>query len=123
MSPSIQLLAFADLLATAHLCALGRTYEKQEDLVTHCRAKGRPFLASMPVRHRFRCAECGVETTEVELHFEDPRQQLSAPASQGMWGQPLGRYFATDLSSLHRMLQHSAMLPEEFAALLASAKP
>jgi hypothetical protein len=123
MSPSIQLLAFADLLATAHLFALGSTYEKQDELIAHCRAQRRAFLASMPVRHRFHCAECGVETTEVELHFEDPKQPLSVPTSQGMWGQPSGRYFATDLSSLHRMFQHSEMLPEEFAALLASAKP
>jgi hypothetical protein len=123
MSPSVQLLAFADLLATAHLCALGSRYEKQEELVAHCRAQSRAFLASMPVRSRFRCAECGVETTEVELHFEDPKQQLSVPAPQGMWGQPSGRYFATDLSRLHQMLQHSKVLPEEFAALLASAKP
>ncbi|MBW8845580.1 MAG: hypothetical protein JF607_11500 [Burkholderiales bacterium] len=116
---STKLLAFANLLETAHLCALGNTHEKQEELVAFCRAEGRAFLASMPVRHRFRRALCGIETGEVELHFEDPKQPIEGAAPHGVCGQPVGRHFATDFSVLHAMLEHSKELPEEFAALLA----
>jgi hypothetical protein len=123
MNPTTALLEFANLLETAHLCALGKTYEKQEELVGQCRTERRAFLASMPVRHRFRCEICGVETAEVELHFEDPKQELSAPAARGMWGTPVGRHFGTDLSSLHSMFAHGRELPEEFADLLHGLCP
>jgi hypothetical protein len=123
MNPTTALLAFANLLETAHVCALGKTYEKQEELVAQCRAEGRAFLASLPVRHRFRCEVCGVEATEVELHFEDPKQALAAPAAAGMWGTPIGRHFSTNLSSLHRILSHTQELPAEFETLLESVTP
>lgn len=123
MEPSTALLSFANLLKTANMCALGKDYEKQVELVTHCRETGRAFLASMPVRHRFRCATCGVETTEVELHFEDPKQPPSGPTLPGMWGTPIGRHFDIDLSTLHNMLSHGQELPSEFTTLLVSATP
>lgn len=122
MNPTTALLEFANLLEAAHLCALGRTYEKQEELVAQCRAEGRAFLASMPVRSRFRCDVCGVETTEVELHFEDPRQEPSGTPVRGMWDVPAGRHFDTELSALHAMFSHGRELPQEFAALLSSVK-
>lgn len=123
MEPSTALLSFANLLETADMCALGKSYEKQEELIAHCREVGRAFLASMPVRHRFRCPTCGVETTEVELHFEDPKQSPSGPTLPGMWGTPIGRHFGIDLSVLHNMLSHGQELPSEFATLLKSATP
>jgi len=113
-----KLQAFANLLEISRLCALATTYEKQKELVENFRTEGRAFLASMPLRHRFRCALCGVETGEAELHFEDPKQPLPGAVSDGLWGRPVGRYFAASFSSLHSMLEHSNELPVDFAELL-----
>jgi hypothetical protein len=123
MNPETALLSFVDLLQAAHLCALGKSYEKQEAFVVECREARRAFLASMPMRHRFHCSACGVQTAEVELHFEDPKQTLSGLASPGRWGTPIGRHFRVDLSALHNMLSHGRELPEEFATLLKSVTP
>jgi hypothetical protein len=123
MNPDTALLSFANLLEAAHLCGLGKRYEKQEELVAHCREARRAFLASMPVRTTFHCPICGVEAPEVELHFEDPKQTPSGPLSPGLWGTPAGRHFSVDLSALHNMLSHGQELPEDFAALLKNATP
>jgi hypothetical protein len=123
MNPDTALLSFVDLLQAAHLCALGKSHEKQEEFVADCREARRAFLASMPIRHRFHCSACGVEATEVELHFEDPKQTPSGLASPGRWGTPIGRHFDLDLSALHNMLSHGQELPEEFAALLKNVTP
>ena len=123
MNPDTALLSFANLLEAATLCAFGKRYEKQEEFVAHCREVRRAFLASMPFRHHFHCPLCEVEATEVKLHFEDPKQTLSGPASPGMWGTPIGRHFSVDRSALHEMLSHGRELPEEFAALLKSTTP
>jgi hypothetical protein len=123
MNPDTALLSFANLLHAASLCALGKTHEKQEEFIAHCRDARRAFLASMPIRHQFYCSTCGVEATEVALHFEDPKQTLSGPALPGRWGTPTGRHFGIDLSALHNMLSHGHELPEEFAALLKNVTP
>lgn len=113
---------FANLLEIARRRAPDAAYEKQRELVARYRAEGRAFLASMPVRHRFRCPQCGVETAEVEMHFEDPAQPLSSAASAGMWGQPAGRHFSTKFSLLHSMLEHSIEIPAALSELLRGVR-
>jgi hypothetical protein len=113
-----KLQGFANLLEISRLRAPGKSYEMQEELVASCRAEGRPFLATMPLRHRFRCTLCGVEAGEAQLHFEDPTQQLADPIADSLWGRPAGRYFAASSSSLHSLLEHSSEVPAEFVELL-----
>jgi hypothetical protein len=100
---------------------LAESYKKQQELVALSRETGRAFLASMPTRHRFRCGACGIETTEVELHFEDPKQAPIGRVTFGMWGTPQGHHFSIDLSALHGILSHDQALPAEFTALLEGA--
>jgi hypothetical protein len=116
----IALLSFANLLEAAHLAApAGSDYERQRELVDFCRAAKKPFLASMPVRSHFECPICGVKRTQVELHFEDPRQPLLSPATEWMWSTPTGRYIDIDMSALHGILVHGEPIPSELSALLA----
>ena len=122
LSPDhIALLSFANLLDVANLCASGgQAYELQAQLATVCREAKRPFLATMPVRNRFKCPVCGVEQTQAELHFEDPRQPISGPATEWMWSKPIGRFVDIDLSKLHGILVHGDAPPDEFALLFAN---
>ncbi len=114
------LLFFANLLEVAHLSAqAGRDYEAQEELVSLCRESKRPFLASMPLRHRFTCPTCGVQRGEVALHFEDPGRSLSEPRSAGLFGVPAGQSFDVELSDLHGMLVHEKPIPQALHDLLA----
>ena len=121
MNTAAALFPFSNLLEITRLSALAESYEKQQELVSLCRETGRAFLASMPTRHRFRCEACGIETTEVELHFEDPKQAPIGQVTFGMWGTPKGHHFCIDLSGLHGILSHDHALPAEFTALLEGA--
>lgn len=73
---SSKLLSFANLHETARLLDPVNLYEKQQELVAYCRSEKKPFLTTIPVRHRFRCEVCGIEMTEAYLCFEDPLQPL-----------------------------------------------
>ena len=121
MNTAASLISFSNLLEITRLCALAESYKKQQELVGLRRETGRAFLASMPTRHRFRCEACGIETTEVELHFEDPKQAPIGRVTLGMWGTQRGRHFSIDLSALHGILSHDQALPAEFTALLEGA--
>lgn len=114
------LLFFANLLEVAHVSApAGRHYEVQEELVLTCRESKRPFLASMPLRHRFTCPTCGVQRGEMALHFEDPGRSVTDAKSAGLFGVPLGHSFDVQLSALHEMLAHKRPMPQALHDLLA----
>ncbi|MFB9240482.1 hypothetical protein IV454_24930 [Massilia antarctica] len=118
MSISHALLSFANVLEVAELCA-SDPYERQSQLVAECRAMKMPFLASMPLRHRFSCPVCGLQRGEVELHFEDPRQVREMPSDQGMWGTPAGQFYQDSFSSMHAILVHGADVPIKLQTLLS----
>jgi hypothetical protein len=117
------LFSFADLLGIARLCSGNDAYDLQDALVQQCRSQGRPFLATMPVRHTFKCDVCGVERGEAELHFEDPRLPLDQPAEHGTWSIPpnVGRFVDIDLSQLHAVLAHARGAPAELESLFAAS--
>ena len=123
MTKEEALLSFADLLEVADVCAPQRHYEMQAELVEQCRSMRRAFVAKMPVRHLCRCEICGLQTGEVLMHFEDPKQQLQVEANRLMWGTPVGHYVDIHKSELHRMLVHGADLSLAFQALLQQATP
>jgi len=123
MSSHRDLYAFVDLLMVARLFAGdGRAYDKQLELVAECRAARRPFLATMPERHRFRCKHCAVEHGEIRLHFEDPAQPLAAGAEDTGWGVPAGRCFDVYFSALHGIAAHGDAMPASLQQLLAGAQ-
>jgi hypothetical protein len=118
--PQSSLLSFANLLEVADLCASpGSDYEVQRELVVECRRSLRPFLASMPVRHLFKCPICGVQRGEVEFHFEDPSRPLTMIPNQGLWGVPVGQHVDIELSVLHEVLVHGRNAPPALQELLA----
>ena len=108
MSLEFQALKFANLLAIADLSASnGDGYAKQEKLIGHFRAKKQPFVATMPMRHRFRCDVCRVERGESIYHFENPKVPHGAKSnSEVMWGTPVGVWIQIKTSELHSVLAH-----------------
>ncbi|WKB56008.1 hypothetical protein [Eleftheria terrae] len=118
MSMEVALLSFADLLEVADLCAPKRDYELQSELVEQCRSLRRAFVAKMPERHLFRCETCGLQTGEVLMHFEDPKQPLQTEANRLMWGTPVGHYVDIYKSALHQVLVHGADVPPALQTLL-----
>jgi hypothetical protein len=50
-----------------------RRYQVQDDLRQQCRAEGRPFLYSMPMRHLYTCPVCGRQATDILHELEYPR--------------------------------------------------
>jgi hypothetical protein len=117
------LLSFADLLEVASVCAPEGSYEMQMELVERCRSTRRAFVAKMPLRNLFRCDICGLQSGEVLMHFEDPKQPLQTEANSSIWETPVGHYVDMNKSELHRMLVHDADLSPAFQVLLQQATP
>lgn len=117
-----KLFAFIDAYQISHLLDPVNIYRKQEEIVAKCRALKRPFLASMPVRHRFKCEVCGIEMGEVELHFEDPSQPIGNDSTFTYFGSPAGQFLYTDLSTIHGVLVHGKPMAEIFHALFANVR-
>ncbi len=115
-----KLLAFRSAYEAAHLLEPVNIYRKQEEMVAKCRALKKQFLASMPVRHRFKCEVCGIEMGEVELHFEDPAQPLANGSTFTYFGTPAGLFLYTDLSTIHGALCHGKPIPETLQVLLSN---
>ena len=113
------LLSFANLLEVAHMCSGGAdVYAKQGALVSLCRSTKRPFLATMPLRSRYKCTVCGMESGQAELHFEDPSQPLEGEPNS-LWLNPVGAFVDIEMSELHSILVHGANAPASLQALLA----
>jgi len=111
------LLQFANVLDVAHMCAgAGDVYGKQEELIASCRVDGKAFLATNPLRSRYKCSVCAVESGEAELHFEDPSQPITDAAT--LWSQPVGAFADIALSELHGILVHGNPMPWELKSLL-----
>jgi len=127
MDVSTALLGFANLLEIAHLSSPGDSYRKQEELLRHCRATRKAFLATMPVRHRYKCEVCGIEEGEAWVHLEDPTQQLATSAWQRMeylecWSTPVGLFVDLHRSELHHIAVHGAEASREFVTLLSEVR-
>ena len=122
MDPEHEILrCFEDLLGVARQSApAGQDYEFQRQLIADFRSKRRPFLATMPLRHRCKCSECGMERGEAMLHFEDPSQPIAVSPNPGMWSVPVGAYADISRSKLHGVLVHRKPMPKELGDLIAS---
>ena len=121
MNPELALLKFANLLEVAHLTASGgNTYERQEDLIKLCRQQNLPFVATMPMRHQFRCASCGVVQGESIYHFENPRVATSQDSSNIMWGPVKGVFSQLETQALHNTLAHGQEMPVSLSEVLLS---
>ena len=121
MKPELALLKFANLLEVAHLTASGGdAYERQEELIKLCRQKNLPFVATMPMRHQFRCASCSVVQGESIYHFENPSVATSQDSSNIMWGPAKGVFSQLETQSLHNALAHGQELPISLSEVLRS---
>jgi hypothetical protein len=112
------LVRFEDLLALAE--RIGKSddvYAKQKTLAAYYRRGRRRFVASMLLRHRWRCEICKKELGEAELHYEDPGQPVGSAEPRLDWGEPAGRCYATQRSILHGILAHDQPVPAELAEL------
>ena len=96
-------------------------YKRQDELVGLFRKRGRPFLAIMPYRHRYRCEKCGVERGDSLFHFEDPGVPCAADGPRMMWGVPTGMWFELNASKLHAILAHDEEPDDAFLMLLEGA--
>ncbi|MFG1490901.1 hypothetical protein ABMA58_16745 [Oceanospirillum sp. HFRX-1_2] len=107
MNPEMQVLQFANLLEIANLSAEdGDGYAKQEKLIKTFRDEKKPFVAKMPMRHRFRCEPCKVEQGESIYHFENPAIPASKEEKDIMWGPAVGIWAQVDTRELHGFLAH-----------------
>ena len=106
-----KLASFVDTLGVSSLGSPLNEYELQRELVALCREKRLPFFASMPVRSRFHCKACGLESTQVKIQFEDPARASSNSIEIFMWGEPSGLFFLIDQSELHQIIVHDAPVP------------
>jgi hypothetical protein len=121
MNPELALLKFANLLEVAHLVASGgNVYERQEELIKHCREKNSPFVATMPMRHQFRCASCGVVQDESIYHFENPGVETSEDSSRIMWGPAKAIFSQLEAQALHNAFAHGEELPISLSEVLLS---
>ena len=121
MSLEIQALQFANLLEIANLSAEdGDGYAKQEKLIKACRNKKKPFVAIMPMRHRFRCEACKVERGESIYHFENPKVQNDEKETDIMWGPAVGVWVQLESSELHGVLAHGVQPSQKLKQVLAS---
>jgi hypothetical protein len=121
MSLEIQALEFANLLEIANLSAEdGDGYAKQEKLIKVYREKKKPFVAVMPMRHRFRCEACKVERGESIYHFENPMLPDDRQEKDIMWGPPVGVCIQVETSELHGVLAHGVEPSQKLKQVLAS---
>jgi hypothetical protein len=121
MSLEIQALQFANLLEIANLSAEdGDGYAKQEKLIKIYREKKKPFVAIMPMRHRFRCEACKVECGESIYHFENPTVQNDREEKDIMWGPAVGVWAQVETSELHGVLAHGEQPSQKLKQVLAS---
>lgn len=121
MSLEIQALKFANLLEIANLSALDSGgYAKQEKLIDLFRAQRIPFLAIMPMRHRFRCETCRAERGESIFHFENPSVPDDQCQKDIMWGPAVGIWVQIESSKLHGVLAHGDDPSQKLKQVLAS---
>ncbi|MDG4585441.1 MAG: hypothetical protein P9E67_15350 [Candidatus Competibacter sp.] len=121
MNFDIQASQFANLLEIASLSALnGEIYEYQEKLIKLFRERKMPFLATMPMRHRVKCAECRVESGESIYHFENPAVKASIDGVEIMWGRPVGLWVQVKTEELHQVLAHKAKPSEALQKVFES---
>lgn len=107
MSLKLKALQFANLLEIAYLSAEdGDGYAMQEKLIKACRDEGAPFVAIMPMRHRFRCEICKVDRGESIYHFENPMVPDNREERDIMWGPAVGIWAQVETSELHNVLAH-----------------
>lgn len=117
-----KILSFANLYEAAHLLDPINLYEKQDELVSHCRSSGRPFLVTMPVRHQFKCEVCGIQMGEAHLRFEDPSHSLEEVTSPSDSHSLSGRSCGIELSTLHGILAHGKPMPKKLQDLLSRVR-
>ncbi len=121
MTPEMQALKFAHLLEIASLSAGdGDGYAKQEKLIKSFRSQKKPFLAIMPMRHRFRCDTCKVERGESIYHFENPNVPVDQNEKGIMWGPAVGVWVQIETSELHGVLAHGDEPSQKLNGVLAS---
>lgn len=114
-------LMFADLLALARIATANTpVYEKQDALITEFRKIKKPFLATMPMRHRFMCELCGLEQGESLLHFENPAVPDESEGMSMKFGKPAGIWAFIRSEQLHKILAHDEGCPGRLLQVLAS---
>ena len=121
MSLELQALQFANLLEIANISAVGgEGYAKQEELIELFRDQKKPFLAIMPMRHRFRCESCRVERGESIYHFENPNIPNDQNEKDIMWGPAAGVWAQVETNELHGVLAHEKVPSQQLKKVLAS---
>jgi len=123
MNTELAMLKFSNLLEIANISAQGgKGYERQEELVTIFREKNLPFLAIMPMRHRYRCDLCQIEQGEAIFHFENPGAKSNRISKEIMWGPAKGAWAQIETAQLHRMLAHGEKVTSELQEVLSSVR-
>lgn len=121
MNPELALLKFANLLEVANFTASDKNvYELQDALIEICREQNLPFVATMPMRHQFRCASCGVVRGESIHHFENPRVATSQESGPKMWGPAKGIFSQLETHELHNALIHGGKMPASLLQVMSS---
>jgi hypothetical protein len=121
MNIELAILQFSNLLAIANISALkGNGYEKQEELILEFRKRKQPFLATMPMRHRYRCELCGFEQGESIFHFENPNIPANEVNKEITWCNPDGMWAQSQTGELHRILAHGEESPKQLLQVLSS---
>ncbi len=59
-----------------------RRYQVQDQMRQQMRLEKRVFFYSMPMRHLYRCPQCGARGTDVLNELEDPRSEKCMGISQ-----------------------------------------
>lgn len=112
---------FANLLEIATITTThADKYKSQDKLVEKFRNDMTPFMATMPLRHRFRCEQCSTEQGEAIHHLENPNMESREQNPDSMWGEPAGIFVSINASQLHQIRAHGAELPKEFEELFKS---
>ena len=117
-----KLLSFASLYEVAGLLDPVNSYEKQDELAAYCRSTGKPFLITMPYRHRFKCEVCGIQMGEAALHFEAPSgppEEVTSPLGSHP---PSGYSYGIQLSTLHGILAHGKAMPDKLQELFSRVR-
>ena len=122
MEIEYKILSFTDLYEAADLLDPANSYEKQNELAAYCRSAGKPFLTKVLVRHRFKCAVCGIQMGEAYLCFEDPSQPPQEDIPPAGPHTPSSYICPINLSELHGILAHGKAMPKELEEILSRVR-
>ena len=121
MDIALRIALFPDLHERAQAsCGGGNPYDWQKKLIAIYRERGSRFMARMPLRHRYKCANCGMSNGEAIIYLEDPQLPLGEHRQNEMWPNPVGACATISASALHQVVAHAKEATPELVTLLSA---